>query len=587
MAADNPWGAGAGLPDLGAPTQLCMQPGDVVLAHPHLAHRGGPNYSPHVRYMVYFRLKHREHGTDRMAAMLRTDLYADLPGASRDQDEEDKADDDAEASSKGSTGGAAAAGGGGGNGRGKGALGSAKGATDAAGTPHQQPTPAVNAIPYRAAKLNFTPRQLTEEQLQTFLEDGVVVVPGILPPEKLKEVHAGLDETLQQHGVDPNALEATATNLRALSSTNGAGGVLDLFYPPWKLEATLQNEAYFNAVTDIYQASYGSFTQVEEEQGQHHGGLPCAGSCADEAQQQRLWVHPYGAFDASTALAHIDRIGYRLQEEHNNAQPTNQQQQQQQQQQQMKPKRGPKARTLQRSLTPHMDCCPSALHAGGGKKRPRWRPIQCMLSLTDTLEPQAGGFECVKGFHREFDAYYAAGSPAASRAATEAAAANEANHGGENVVCVGDFCPIRTKEDSEVIARFRHVSIPAGAAVFWDQRIPHANSRGNTAGTPRAVIYGGFLPNVALNRAYAAQQLVQLKARSPQPDFWLRKDGAQSAEEAVDKSRGLPAVLCTQQNGQGGGGGEGGGGGSCSSGGGGGGGDTELLDPLPRCLLGL
>lgn len=52
------WGQGS-LPDLGAPLQLAMAPGDLVLAHPDLAHRGGPNFSPDVRYQVYFRLKHR------------------------------------------------------------------------------------------------------------------------------------------------------------------------------------------------------------------------------------------------------------------------------------------------------------------------------------------------------------------------------------------------------------------------------------------------------------------------------------------------------------------------------------------------
>ena len=32
--------------------------GDIVLAHHKLAHRGGVNHSPHIRYQVYFRLSH-------------------------------------------------------------------------------------------------------------------------------------------------------------------------------------------------------------------------------------------------------------------------------------------------------------------------------------------------------------------------------------------------------------------------------------------------------------------------------------------------------------------------------------------------
>ena len=54
MSANNPWGRGAGLPDLGPPKQLLMEPGDAVFCHPMLAHRGCPNFSPDVRYMVRF-----------------------------------------------------------------------------------------------------------------------------------------------------------------------------------------------------------------------------------------------------------------------------------------------------------------------------------------------------------------------------------------------------------------------------------------------------------------------------------------------------------------------------------------------------
>ena len=596
VAADNPWGAGAGLPDLGAPTQLVMQPGDIVLAHPHLAHRGGPNYSPHVRYMVYFRLKHRDHGKEEMMVSLRNNLFADLPGAQGDGGDQRTEAQNAPADGMGGGGdvggcGGDDGGGGGNGGNGGGALATTGGGTNACGGVAAH-VAAATALPVDAgtrhipATLSFAPRQLTHEQLQSFLKDGVVVVPGILTPQQLEAARTGLDATLQQHGVNPSELDGTAEKLRALSSTNGAGGVLDLFYPPWKLEATLQNDAYFHAVTDIYQASYGSYapaaatdtagragTNTHGSGGSSAGGSGTKGQPVTPPDSSSVWAHPHGAFDASTALAHVDRIGYRLPEAHNTAKRNQASQ------------KGSRARTLQRSLTPHMDCCPTALHAGGGKQHPRWRPIQCMIALTDTMEPQAGGFECVKGFHHQFETYYAERSSAANadvaasaanQAAAAAAAAAAGKGGGalrappKPVVCVGDFCPIRTKEDAELIARFGHVPIPAGAAVFWDQRIPHANSNGNTTDTPRAVIYGGFLPDVPLNRAYAAQQLRQLKERKPQPDFWLRKTSSgPSVEEATDATRGMPTVLCDD---------DGGGGGSGSGGG---------VSALPRRLLGL
>jgi hypothetical protein len=53
----------AGLPALGAvaPRPLLVRAGDAVLAHYALAHTGGPNLGPHVRYAVFFRLQHTDH----------------------------------------------------------------------------------------------------------------------------------------------------------------------------------------------------------------------------------------------------------------------------------------------------------------------------------------------------------------------------------------------------------------------------------------------------------------------------------------------------------------------------------------------
>ena len=55
------------------------------------------------------------------------------------------------------------------------------------------------------------------------------------------------------------------------------------------------------------------------------------------------------------------------------------------------PKRGLKPRPLQRSLTPHFDCCPETYHDASTKNK--WRPIQCFVSLTDNIQPNTGGFE--------------------------------------------------------------------------------------------------------------------------------------------------------------------------------------------------
>lgn len=75
--ADSVWGEGT-LPDLGTPMQLLMARGDIVLAHPNLAHRGGLNFSPDIRYQIYFRIKHK-HFNERLENAV-ADMWADLDG---------------------------------------------------------------------------------------------------------------------------------------------------------------------------------------------------------------------------------------------------------------------------------------------------------------------------------------------------------------------------------------------------------------------------------------------------------------------------------------------------------------------------
>ena len=140
---------------------------------------------------------------------------------------------------------------------------------------------------------------------------------------------------------------ATAGALKQASSTGGAGGVLDSFYEPWKLHLTLQHTRYAAAMAELYEATY--------------------------ATAEGVWEHPHGDFDSSqvpsvcpqSALslpsvccshyataqvwAHVDRIGFRVPDSVSQLHSSGK-------------------RTLQRSLTPHLDCCPNDMHSGGGKQ---------------------------------------------------------------------------------------------------------------------------------------------------------------------------------------------------------------------------
>lgn len=70
----------SGMPDvpLPPPVQLLGSAGDVVLCHYQLAHGISPNVSPHVRYAIYFRLSHVDHGGQKWEVM--TDIWREWEG---------------------------------------------------------------------------------------------------------------------------------------------------------------------------------------------------------------------------------------------------------------------------------------------------------------------------------------------------------------------------------------------------------------------------------------------------------------------------------------------------------------------------
>ncbi|HXG23743.1 MAG TPA: phytanoyl-CoA dioxygenase family protein [Chthonomonadales bacterium] len=64
--------------DLPEPVQILGKAGDVVLVHYELAHSAAPNVSPHIRYAIFFRLKHVEMDQHKWESM--TDIWRDYEG---------------------------------------------------------------------------------------------------------------------------------------------------------------------------------------------------------------------------------------------------------------------------------------------------------------------------------------------------------------------------------------------------------------------------------------------------------------------------------------------------------------------------
>ena len=76
---------------------------------------------------------------------------------------------------------------------------------------------------------------LSEEGIAGFIEQGELVVKDVLSKVEVDVARKSFHDTLLKHGCDVSNLDLTASQLSTLSSTNGSGGVLDVFYEPWKL----------------------------------------------------------------------------------------------------------------------------------------------------------------------------------------------------------------------------------------------------------------------------------------------------------------------------------------------------------------
>lgn len=402
---------------------------------------------------------------------------------------------------------------------------------------------------------------LTEDQIRTFEKDGVLVVDGVLSPEQVRAALEGVRHALERRGlctepgdptrllVDDNdedahidddtdddndddndnderkdsstiaaaVLPATTSVavvgrcVAALSSTRGSGGVIDVFYEPFKL-AIATNETLFRMTTQLWQS-----TLLHNDN--DHRPTASDGRSADNLPDgDKVKWHPFGPFDPRVGYSYIDRMGYRLptklaerlgmppdgnKSSSSIAKKTN------------------RSLPIQRSLTPHLDCCPEDRFRGR-----KWRPIQCFVSLTDNLEPDTGGFEAAKGFHHDFDEW------ARTRPPTLVS-----RKGGRTVAvpapCVGAYTHIRPKEDRDVLERVQHIPVRVGSAVFWDHRIPHANAYRHLGDSARCVVYTSFLPDVDVNRRYVQEQLDDLKRGRQPVDTWIQNTIVEPVDESV------------------------------------------------------
>ena len=415
---------------------------------------------------------------------------------------------------------------------------------------------------------------LTQNQIEEFVENGVLVVPDVITRKEIETLNDCLKTTLlNDYNVDETNLLETGYNLSQLSSTHGAGGIIDLFYNPWRL-AIATDERIFNIVSTLWESTYGRYNPKKDS-------------------KDNLFYHPFESFDFKTGFIYMNRVCYRVPDQIssqclksndnininniNNIINNNDSRQQTKSQRTKtnknisKKKKNKKQRGLQRCLAPHLDCCPLDLfgierkkcnlkvdpnldsHSNSNNKKAnivsnkeqmRWRPIQLFLSLTDNDEPNTGGFECVKGFHKQFHKYFKSKYNINNDIDNNSCHDDELDEINEmknnddamfNQVCVGDFIRLLPKEDEKVLKSFQHIGYKKGSLILFDWRTPHANARFNKSNHVRKVIYTGFLPNVPLNAKYAKQQLECYKNKTVPPDFWGNERYSHSSNDIIVK----------------------------------------------------
>ena len=62
---------------------------------------------------------------------------------------------------------------------------------------------------------------LHQEQLDEFIQNGVLVVDNVFTGDEINAALEGLKSTLEEYGVDVNDLPNSGHHLKSLSSTNG------------------------------------------------------------------------------------------------------------------------------------------------------------------------------------------------------------------------------------------------------------------------------------------------------------------------------------------------------------------------------
>jgi hypothetical protein len=318
---------------------------------------------------------------------------------------------------------------------------------------------------------------LTQEQVDTFRRDGVLVVPGLLSDEEADRVSDEFHKFLAP------AMKIYHDDIKSSQGLSNArlAGIVDCFWQKWKMDLN-SNPKFIDILQDLYDHTYGSETASNPDDLFYS---PFAPLHKEENGRTNLFYY-------------IDRANYRI----------------------------PKDVLPIKGLPIHVDCDPKFLYdrlpkteeelkrasellgkcmeyqkdgssdpkdmEGRSKAltekrdlRWKWRPFQSFVALTDNPHKDLGGFMAIKEMFAKIT----------SKECTDLMQHSKPN---------GEFTVL--ENFPEIHEKIEDIIYKKGDLVIWDWRTPHTNAESHLGYKPREVVYIQVMPDIGVNRIYAACQ---------------------------------------------------------------------------------
>lgn len=193
-------------------------------------------------------------------------------------------------------------------------------------------------------------KMITDDHINEYHENGVVVVENVLNDEEIIKVRNDLHNQLLLYGLDHSKILSGDQIIDdTINGPRIKGKQSNIFYPKWKIDLQLDNKIY-QCAKKLMLNTYSS--------------------------ENLEYIHPFGKSD--DVIAYIDRICYRL----------------------------PDIIRAEGGLGLHLDRNPFDPYLLKSTGLKCFRPIQSFLNLTDHYSGDSGGLRVIKGFHKKIDDFF-------------------------------------------------------------------------------------------------------------------------------------------------------------------------------------